>query len=404
METWEAKVLAMLLLLAVVLVFGLLPLKLLNVIRGGVKELGSTGSIIIGSSGGVVRRQRGQSIVDGLNCFAGGVFLATAMLHLLPEVREDMEKIMEATHQTSGFPLAEFVTCVGFFVVMVIEHVILAFCSRHDDDDRSSGHGDRMKCFRCCRGPGGSKEPEAQSIFSSAGGGYGSVVTYDNQSKCVDLNAKLDSSSPSDEGAVLEKNNYNNRHNNYQIIATKVDVEQATTSDQTKTGSDPASHKHGVGDVQTLRSLILLLALSTHTIFEGLAVGLQPTAEQVLSLLTAILIHKAIVSFTVGLRFAETLNSVRRTVLFLVALSLMAPVGVAVGLAVTETGSRDLSTDVASAAMQGLATGTFLYVTFFEILFDQMKESGGDMMRVFAIIVGFACITVLNLFTEHSHH
>jgi ZIP Zinc transporter len=69
-------------------------------------------------------RSTADKVLDLLNCFAGGVFLATSLLHLLPDVRKDIEKVLDAAGlQSVEFPLAEFVTSIGFFVVMALEQV-----------------------------------------------------------------------------------------------------------------------------------------------------------------------------------------------------------------------------------------------------------------------------------------
>eukprot|EP00095_Tigriopus_kingsejongensis_P008377 maker-scaffold9_size846264-snap-gene-0.9 protein:Tk08377 transcript:maker-scaffold9_size846264-snap-gene-0.9-mRNA-1 annotation:"zinc transporter zip1-like" len=65
-----------------------------------------------------------RSIISCLLCFGGGVLIATSVIHMLPEVRE--------TFALSGIdldekPVAEILTCVGFFLVYFIEELTL-FC------------------------------------------------------------------------------------------------------------------------------------------------------------------------------------------------------------------------------------------------------------------------------------
>lgn len=91
----------------------------------------------------------------------------------------------------------------------------------------------------------------------------------------------------------------------------------------------------------------------------------------------------------------------------------MSPVGIGIGTAVSESGANETITNTASALMQGLATGTFFYVTFFEVLNEQLghigqghgdcNEQGQDgFIKVFAVAVGFGLITVLELLTGDS--
>jgi len=89
------------------------------------------------------RRSRRRFILDVVNCFAGGVFLATTLLHMLPDVRRDMDNALRAIYTAAAaaaanddnddaaggypvyakFPMAEFITCIGFFVVLLLEEV-----------------------------------------------------------------------------------------------------------------------------------------------------------------------------------------------------------------------------------------------------------------------------------------
>src|SRR6218665_1364830 len=349
MEVWSAKVFALVSLFVVVLVWGRFRIKLVSVVGGWRRQAAGPG-----------KRSCAEMFIDALSCFGGGVFLATSLLHLLPDVRSAIESILKLKQQTISFPLAEFIACMGFFIVMFLEHLLMQ-CYRK----QFSSHKEDPAV-----------EQEARSMLPSSDG------STKNRYGTVSL-AK---------GGTVE-----NPANEVSKVKVSQNCRISVSSDVDLVAHAHVTEKDKKGDVHALRSLVFLLALSMHTIFEGLALGLQPSAQQVLALLAVVLVHKAIISFTVGIRFAESMHSIRRTVVALLVLSVTAPVGVAIGIAVTETGQQSLATDVTSAVLQGLATGTFLYVTFFEVLLDQMKDDH-NVLKVLAVIVGFACITVLELF------
>lgn len=57
-------------------------------------------------------------------------------------------------------------------------------------------------------------------------------------------------------------------------------------------------------------------------------------------------------------------------------LASMTPLGALIGLAVTSAADNALWKDLTITILQGLAVGTFIYVTFFEVLyfsFDELK-------------------------------
>ena len=62
-------------------------------------------------------------MVAFLNCFAAGIFFATCMLHMLPEVSEKMKEIFEI-----NYPIAECVAAIGFFFVLTLEQLVTACC------------------------------------------------------------------------------------------------------------------------------------------------------------------------------------------------------------------------------------------------------------------------------------
>ena len=66
-------------------------------------------------------------------------------------------------------------------------------------------------------------------------------------------------------------------------------------------------------------------------------------------------------------------------VIYMSTFSLITPVGIGVGIALTETASEDSSLqNAAVTVLQGLAAGTLIYVVFFEVLEkERMKHSNG---------------------------
>ena len=51
---------------------------------------------------------------------------------------------------------------------------------------------------------------------------------------------------------------------------------------------------------------VLIFALAVHSVFEGLAIGVESKSRTFLQLAGAILIHKCVVAFAVGTRLIDT--------------------------------------------------------------------------------------------------
>jgi len=70
--------------------------------------------------------RRTQRVVDFCNCFAGGVFLGTCFLQLIPHVQRKFEESFNKAQLPLDYcpALTQFVSMIGFFLVLLMEQVI----------------------------------------------------------------------------------------------------------------------------------------------------------------------------------------------------------------------------------------------------------------------------------------
>ncbi|GAB5572663.1 zinc transporter ZIP2 isoform X3 [Prionailurus iriomotensis] len=145
-----------------------------------------------------------------------------------------------------------------------------------------------------------------------------------------------------------------------------------------------------------LRALVLLLSLSFHSVFEGLAVGLQPTVAATVQLCLAVLAHKGLIVFGVGLRLVQIGSGSRWATLSILSLALMSPLGLGLGLAVTQGDSKG-GRGLTQAVLEGVAAGTFLYVTFLEILPRELAGPEAPLAKWGCVAAGFAFMAIIAL-------
>lgn len=125
------------------------------------------------------------------------------------------------------------------------------------------------------------------------------------------------------------------------------------------------------------------MALSLHELFEGIALGLTHTESSVWYLLFAIAVHKYLIAFCLGMQFVSSGISVRMTAIFISTFSLITPLGAGVGIAISESGGSDMDLQLSSVTvLQGIATGTLLYVTFFEIFDKERHNDTNNLLQV----------------------
>ena len=68
------------------------------------------------------------------SCFSGGVFVAACILDLFPDVHEAMDHVLDEIEKQYNtkidYPVAGFVICFGFFLVLIIEQIVLEYKER----------------------------------------------------------------------------------------------------------------------------------------------------------------------------------------------------------------------------------------------------------------------------------
>ncbi|XP_022068134.2 zinc transporter ZIP1 [Acanthochromis polyacanthus] len=289
----ELKLGALAVLLSVTLLFGFAPLCIIR--RAGRCSVDPD-----------VRRL----LLSLMSCFAGGVFFATCLLDLLPDYLQSISEAFSNAGITLQFPLPEFIVAMGFFLVLVLEQIVLAF------KDRSSSHQEERRTLLA----DSSIQPRRRS-------------------------------------------------------------------------SDGHSHAD-LSSQSALRAFILVFSLSLHSVFEGLAVGLLENAGDILEICLAMMIHKSIVSFSLTVKLSQ--GRLRRSAVAgcLLLFAAMSPLGIAVGVALTETKTSPQH-QLARCALEGLAGGTFFYITFMEILPHELVNPANRIPKVAMLLVGFAVVTAV---------
>lgn len=85
-----------------------------------------------------------------------------------------------------------------------------------------------------------------------------------------------------------------------------------------------------------IRNLLIVIAISFHGIFEGMAIGLQDTVPDVWYMCFAVSLHECTILFCIGVELISNQTKVSRMVLYVLIVSLVSPVGIAIGIVVTE--------------------------------------------------------------------
>lgn len=142
-----------------------------------------------------------------------------------------------------------------------------------------------------------------------------------------------------------------------------------------------------------LRACVLVFSLALHSVFEGLAVGLQRDRARAMELCLALLLHKGILAVSLSLRLLQSRLRAQVVAGCGVLFSCMTPLGIGLGAALAE--SAGPLHQLAQSVLEGMAAGTFLYITFLEILPQELATSEQRILKVILLLAGFALLTGL---------
>lgn len=309
-------------------------------------------------------RERFPVLISFLLCFGAGVLLATALVHMLPEIKAALKQY------------AEIVFCVGFFLIYAVDE-LSHLCGVGGGHGHSHGdHGEQLTSA--------ARRLSRDSANGDLDGGrcYGS----------------------SEETKLLSKGESSNHVQQRPSDSDIPEIRQMRSNDtiprvMVAASSDASKQVTGV--------FSLLLALVVHSLLEGLAIGVQDTAPKVMLLLGAVSAHKYVVGFCLGVEICSNGNRERWShVLQILTFSIGSVAGIGVGMVLDDIGQTFNMFVI--PVLQGVAGGTLLYVTVSEVLPRErgkrsiMRSRHVGLLQLIAVILGFTVMSILSLLISEN--
>ncbi|CBJ25853.1 conserved unknown protein [Ectocarpus siliculosus] len=304
----------------------------------------------------------GEMVVSCLNMAAGGIFFSTAMVHMLPESSETLNDAWGDV-----FPWAGFLCSFGFLLVLFIDQGVSISHAR-SKKGRKGGHSLVPT------------EPPSAEGLNSFGQGQGVNGGSHRNTDSEDLAEVMAAISPK---ALL---GYSAMGDSEEAV-----VRGGHTNDDHSGDGDHlrGAHAHGLGeegDGVWVR-LALLLALSVHSVMEGLGVGAEATKAY--DLLFAIGVHKGIAGYALGAALLQSGVHAKQVTLYILAFSAMTPLGILIGAII----QQDADNDSGGAVCVALAAGTFLYVSLMEVLPPELASTENGWSKMGSLVLGFLVAT-----------
>mmetsp|Transcript_42095 Transcript_42095/g.99800 ORF Transcript_42095/g.99800 Transcript_42095/m.99800 type:complete len:243 (-) Transcript_42095:246-974(-) len=135
---------------------------------------------------------------------------------------------------------------------------------------------------------------------------------------------------------------------------------------------------------------LLGCALSFHSVLEGAALGAQESASRTADVFVAIAAHKGLAAYALGSSLVESKTTAVRMWSVLTPFAVATPIGIAVGVILSEFSSGRVS-----AACSALASGTFLYVALMEVIPNELRHKDNLAVKIATLVLGFSLMSLL---------
>ena len=119
-----------------------------------------------------------------------------------------------------------------------------------------------------------------------------------------------------------------------------------------------------------LSSMVLVLALSMHAIFEGIALGLTKDFSATVNIMIALMCHKIPASISLGssiTRNFQEAHEKKKGVFLLLIFAMATPIGITTGLVLQ---GANTMTEV---VFNSFAGGTFIYIAASEVIVEEFS-------------------------------
>jgi zinc transporter ZupT len=295
------------------------------------------------------------------NAFSGGVFLAIAFTHILPEVssqyseyNEDDEEHHEeeegAEEEDEGhdhdhpFPLPYVLVFVGYTLILLVDKVVF-------DTHQIHHHGTNSKSVK------NEKEECKSEDLNQHIPQYQREYLSREEVFTIRMNDALEHT----HNRRLQNKTFQNQDGRVQDEQDiKPDEEEATKKKivlEENIYEEKVLSKWKKFFTLNLTPVVLMIALTVHSLFEGIATGLVDELSEIWTFFIAIILHKWAAAISLGISMSRNFENNKLTKwILLIIFSLATPLGVCIGMAISG------SSDMAEIVFSSLAGGTFVYI------------------------------------------
>jgi len=325
------------------------------------------------------------------NAFSGGIFFATGMLHVLPEAlalaaghahegEPHDEHAGADGEEEEGFPTVYALAMASFFVILFVEHIVLRkYSHAHGHaalaDVVAEKNMEELAAIEGVGAKGGSRD----SWDHVDGAGSPDALDAELAAETRHVAGTLGGRHPIDVAGLVGAARGRGRAS---CAASASDASFAARRQAL------AAANEGFFSANLFRALLAIVAVSLHSLFESLSLGLASDFASALNIFIAIACHKWATSIALGVKCEKEQLRLGQYLSLILLFAAVTPATVGVGMALT-----GVSTPV-RGVLFALSAGIFLFIGAFEVPAEEFMVHGRWLWgKFFAYGAGAAVIT-----------
>lgn len=314
--------------------------------------------------------RRNTLAISYCNILAGSILLGFGFLHILPDAAESFSEWDESVNH---FPIVYAMVMVGFFVVLLIEKLLIMRIEKMAAEKRRAKEMKKIE----------SAVPDvAEKLGDEECGNCGECKDVSEKSSTSHISQRdlLQTKDKEDVVVDLEASKSHNHHDH----------------DHDHHGHDHAHafHTHDVpldNESKSATPYVLTIGLAFHSIFEGLALAFSGSIDAMVLLIIGIGLHKFAEGFAMGSSLVKMDLRLRRSLLLVGAFCIVLPIGIAIGLGLGEALDED-ALNLTMSLTNSFAVGVFIYIAILGVYVEELAGKNHVIAKIALALV--MCLTM----------
>lgn len=181
---------------------------------------------------------------------------------------------------------------------------------------------------------------------------------------------------------ILDRNSKNKTHTDNDKDKDNKDLLYLENNKIDIDKNETYNHNHIFNPTSSITPYILLIALSVHGVFEGIALGVMNTIRECSILFSAIILHKWAAAFALGISFYKSGTNTDLFVKMIIIFTSFGPLGIIIGMIFSDAGN------LMKGVMLSISGGTFIYVAASEVIVEEFSLSKKTNIKFLWFLIG----------------